>query len=211
MGVPDVHYFFGGYENTDDLVEKSIYLQDMCYKTMFEEMRRQAPLCAMAINWDFNEPWPCAAGNSLVNWPAEPKSALASVGAALRPTLLSLDIPHNRYLSGEELTGTVWVLNDHAEAAPAERVSVYLHDGQEKTLLTTLDTAEVAPRANGKFGGFTLTVPEGLSERFAISLECEGHADWNSTYALVHNVSSNAHRADNLKGDGNDDFSDFLK
>jgi beta-mannosidase len=174
-------------------------------------MRRQAPLCAMAINWDFNEPWPCAAGNSLVNWPAEPKSALASVGAALRPTLLSLELPNNRYLSGETLTGTVWVLNDNAEAAPAERVSVYLHDGGNKTLLATLDTAEIAPRKNGKFGSFTLTVPESLSERFAISLECDGHADWNSTYALVHNVSPDAHRADNIRGGGNDDFSDFLK
>ena len=211
IGVPDVHYFFGGYDGTDDLVEKSIYLQDMCYKSMFEEMRRQAPLCAMAINWDFNEPWPCAAGNSLVNWPAEPKSALRAVGAALRPTLLSLDLPNNRYLSGEKLTGTVWVLNDSPDTAPAEKVSVYLHDGERKTLLTTLDTATVAPRANGKFGGFTLDIPAELSERFAISLECEGHADWNSTYALVHNVSPDAHRADNLKSDGNDDFSDFLK
>ena len=152
-----------------------------------------------------------SAGNSLVNWPAEPKSALRAVGAALRPTLLSLDLPNNRYLSGEKLTGTVWVLNDSPDTAPAEKVSVYLHDGEVKTLLTTLDTAEVAPRANGKFGSFTLDIPAELTERFSISLECEGHADWNSTYALVHNVSPDAHRADNLKSDGNDDFSDFLK
>ena len=59
------------------------------------------------------------------------------------------------------------MLNDNAEAAPAERVSVYLHDGGSKTLLATLDTAEIAPRKNGKFGSFTLTVPESLSERFS--------------------------------------------
>ena len=29
--------------------------------------------------------------------------------------------------------------------------------------------------------------------------------------ALVHNVSPDAHRADNIRGGGNDDFSDFLK
>ena len=49
IGIPDVVYFFGGYSDVDDLVDKSIYLQDMCYKTMFEEMRRQAPLCSMAV------------------------------------------------------------------------------------------------------------------------------------------------------------------
>ncbi len=211
MGIPDVHYFFGGYKNTDDLVEKSIYLQDMCYKSMFEEMRRQAPLCAMAINWDFNEPWPCAAGNSLVNWPAEPKSALASVGQALRPTLLSLDLPHNRYLSGEKLTGTLWVLNDSPDAAPATTTTVYLVNGESRTKLATLDTAEVAPRKNGKFGSFTLDVPADLSERFSIVLECDEHPEWRSEYALVHNIAADAQKADYRNGDGNDDFSDFMK
>lgn len=211
LGVPEVDFFFGSHKDTDDLVEKSIYLQDMCYKAMFEEMRRQAPLCAMAINWDFNEPWPCAAGNSLVNWPAEPKSALYAVGQALRPTLLSLELPHNRYLNGEVLTGRLWVLNDSPDVAPATRVSVYLLDGNTKTLLTTLDTQDVDARKNGKFGVFSLDITEDLSERFSISLECDDHKDWNSIYSLVHNRAQGACRSDVSITTPTDDFSDFLK
>lgn len=211
LGIPDVHYFFGGHRDTDDLVEKSIYLQDMCYKSMFEEMRRQAPLCAMAINWDLNEPWPSAAGNSLINWPAKPKSALYAVGEALRPTILSLDIPHNRYLSGETLNGTVWLLNDSPDAAPATHVYVYLTDGEQKKLLCTLDTDEVAARKNGKFGTFSFEIPKDLSERFCISLESEDHSEWNSSYDLVHNVAEDAQGPYIDSEQNDDDFADFLK
>ena len=209
IGIPDVVYFFGGYDGVDDLVEKSIYLQDMCYKTMFEEMRRQAPLCAMAVNWDFNEPWPCAAGNSLVNWPAEPKSALTAVGEALRPTLLSLELPHNRFLTGEKMQGRVWVLNDNASKAPAADVQVYLIADGAKIKLADISTDGVAARENGKFEEFEFTVPAELSERFTIALECAEHPEWNSYYDLVHNsVASESSFAS--EDTNNDDFSDFL-
>lgn len=207
LGLPDVHYFFGGHKSVDDLIDKSIYLQDMCYKTMFEEMRRQAPLCSMAINWDYNEPWPCAAGNSLVNWPAEPKSALNAVGEALRPTLLSLELPHNRYLTGDTLNGTLWVLNDNADEAPAANAEVYLINGESKTKLADISTEAVAARKNGKFGSFELTIPADLPERFAISLECAEHPEWNSTYSLAHNVTIKT--GNEYVDAGKSEFADF--
>lgn len=188
LGIPEVDYFFGGHTDVDDMVEKSIYLQDLGYISLFEEMRRQAPYCAMAVNWDFNEPWPCAAGNSLVNWPAEPKSALQAVAQALRPTLLSLEAPRNRYLTGETLTGTVWILNDAPDGADPVTAQVYLLANGEKKLLCTLETGAVAPRSNGKFGGFTLPITEDLPERFAVTVECEARPEWNSTYRFVHRV-----------------------
>lgn len=211
LGIPEVHHFFGGYKDTDDLIEKSIYLQDLCYKSMFEEMRRQAPLCAMAINWDFNEPWPAAAGNSLVSWPNAKKSCLDEVGAALRPTLLSLEVPRNRYVTGEAMEGTVWLLNDCAEAAPAVTAEIYLLCGDEKRKLTELRTEEVAPRKNGKFAGFTLKITDEIPERFAISLECKENPALNSLYRFVRNTTlSNIKKTHTILGD-NDDFSDFLK
>ena len=212
MGIPEVHHFFGGYDGVDDLIEKSIYLQDMCYKSMFEEMRRQAPLCAMAINWDFNEPWPCAAGNSLINWPAEPKSCLQSVKDALRPTLLSLNIPRNRWLSGEVMEGEVWVLNDSDAPAAAMTVEVTLVCGEKRIPVATMVTEAVAPRTNGRFGRFSLPITAEMPERVAVELTCKEDSAVNSVYSLVH-------RLDLLDGvgngfvavSGNDDFSDFLK
>lgn len=213
LGIPEVHHFFGGYESVDDLVEKSIYLQDMCYQSMFEEMRRQAPLCAMAVNWDFNEPWPCAAGNSLINWPARPKSCLQNVKAALRPTLLSLNIPHNRWLDGEIMEGEVWVLNDSdIPAEPMEVEVTLVADGEIRIPITTLTTEEVEARQNGKFGTFRLAITSGIPERFAITLTCKAHPETNSRYALVHRTDlAMGEDGTPVAAGGNDDFSDFLK
>ena len=212
LGIPEVHHFFGGYDSVDDLIEKSIYLQDMCYQSMFEEMRRQAPLCAMAINWDFNEPWPCAAGNSLINWPAKPKSCLARVKAALRPTILSLNIPRNRWLSGEVMEGEVWVLNDSDTVAEPMEVEVTLVMDDVRMPIAKLTTDAVEARKNGKFGTFRLAITSGIPERFSLELTCKADPTVDSQYALVH-------RADLAIGTdgatvsvgGNDDFSDFLK
>ena len=210
LGIPDVAYFFGGHESVDDLIDKSIYLQDMCYKTMFEEMRRQAPFCTMAINWDFNEPWPSAAGNSLINWPAKPKSALTAVGDALRPTILSLEIPHNRFITDEVMVGTLWVLNDNSDMAPAASAKVYLINGDTKTELAKINTDAVAPRQNGKFGKFEFKIPKDLPQRFTIALECAEHPHWNSTYDLVHNtVVKDA--SVTVMDTGRENFSEFLK
>lgn len=212
LGTPEVIYFFGGYTNTDDLVEKTIYLQDMCYKSMFEEMRRQAPLCSMAVNWDFNEPWPCAAGNSLVSWPAEPKSCLKSVGEALRPTLLSLNVPHNRYLTGEVFCGEVWLLNDSdAESTPCE-AEIFLIANGERTKLGAVSIAPVTARTNKKGESFSFNVTADLPERFSISLECKERPEISSVYSFVHNkvLKLSDLKAPTTKSISND-FSDFLK
>ncbi len=186
LGKSEVRYYFGTWDSVDDLMEKTLYLQSMAYKTMFEEMRRQWPHCSMAVNWDFNEPWPCAAGNSLINWPAEPKPALHSVGEALRPTLISMSAPRNRYLTGDELTADIWVLNDSPEKAGALTVKAYLTYGETKRLLGTVNTCEVAPRSNDRFGSVSCRITADIPQRFALSLECAEHPEYNSVYDLVH-------------------------
>ncbi len=209
LGIPEVEHYFGGYDSVDDLIEKSIYLQDLCYKTMFEEMRRQAPLCSMAVNWDFNEPWPCAAGNSLVNWPAEPKSCLESVREALRPTLLSLSMPRNRYLNGEVLEGEVWLLNDSDLSAEGCIATVSLLADGKKTPIARVEVPAAAERSNAKGGVFRLEVSEELPERFALTVETDGRAALTSRYNLVHNRV--AVSTGKIAAVESNDFSDFLK
>ena len=169
-------------------MEKSLYLQDMAYKSTFEEMRRQAPFCAMVINWDFNEPWPCAAGNSLVNWPAEPKSCLQSVKESLRPTMLSLATQKNRYQTGETLVGKIWVLNDSDETAKGGIARAYLCYDGEKTLLGEMEIGDVQARSNCGFGEFSLKIGAEIPQRFSIVLEFDGDQARDSRYTFVHRL-----------------------
>jgi len=184
----EVIYYFGGYESTDDLVEKSIYLQALCYQTTFEEMRRQAPLCSMAVNWDFNEPWPTAAGNSLINWPAHPKPCLAAVGQALRDRMLSLEMGRNRYLTGDTLTGRVWVLNDTDESSPSLTYRVEMVCGEEETLLWRGRAEAVSPRTNAALDRFSVSVTAAVPSRFTLRVICEEDEALSSEYHLVHRI-----------------------
>ena len=209
LGFPEVIYFFGYYDDMDDFIEKSIYLQDLCYKSMFEEMRRQAPLCSMAINWDFNEPWPCAAGNSLVSWPAEPKSALNSVAQALRPALLSLEAPKNRYLTDEQFCANVWFLNDTFKNTPDSTATIYLIQNGEKTALKTISIEPVKAKTNKKLESISFTVTDELSEKFSIEIQCHENPHISSTYNFVHNKIAKLSNDVTCPNGNSDDFSYF--
>ncbi len=200
IGYSDVTFFFGGYDGVDDLIDKSLYLQDLCYKSIFEEARRQAPYCSMAINWDFNEPWPTAAGNNLISWPCEPKSCFYKVKEALRPTLLSLEMPCNRYLTGDRFEGNVWILNDTDNEAVARSAKVYLISDGKKTLLCDASTPNAAARANGKGSAVAFDITSDISERFSVSVECEDAPELNSCYDFVHNKVFKQHKDAQVEG-----------
>ena len=183
----EIDYYFGGYTDVDDFMHKSLEIQAISYKSLFEEMRRQWPHCSMAINWDFNEPWPCAAGNSLVNWPCHVKPAYYAVSEALRPTVASIRTGKNRFVTGEKLSAELWILNDSATEMPATRVKIYVDNGKEKSLVAERELPSCPPRANKKAElGFCVDVTDELGQYFYVSIECDAHPEINSTYKLIH-------------------------
>ena len=108
------------------------------------------------------------------------------------------------------MQGTVWVLNDSADAAPEATAEVYLLNDGQRQKIAELKTGSVSARKNGKFGSFKLTIDKDVSERFTILIECPEHPEWNSSYELVHNkVVTSAGVTDAKVTD--EDFSDFLK
>jgi beta-mannosidase len=117
-------HYFGPAADLNTLVERGTWLQSIGYQAIFEEARRQKPRCSMALNWCFNEPWPTAAGNSIVNWPSRPKPAYYSVQAACRPVLASARIPKFQWQGGEEFLAEIWMLNDSPGDVPAGRMEV---------------------------------------------------------------------------------------
>ena len=181
----EIEYYFGGYESNDDFMRKSLFVQAISYKALFEEMRKQWPHCSMAINWDFNEPWPCVAGNSLVNYPNVPKPALKAVGEALRDRMVSVRTCKNRFLTGESITAEVWMLNDTGFETKPETVKVYLGEGENKRLLATVKCDKVGKRENKKIGEFTLTVSESLPQIFTLTLLAENEKELSSTYSFI--------------------------
>lgn len=175
---------FGPILTLEDAVEKSTWLQSEGYKSVFEEARRQQPRCSMALNWCFNEPWPSAANNSLVNWPARPKPALASVAQACRPVLASARIPRFQWRPSERFTAELWMLNDSVETQLGGTMQAELVFGERRLFLGEWTFKELP--AQGALSGpiVTAVLPDLPLEEFALQLSVGSQPAWSSSYRL---------------------------
>ena len=180
--------YFGPSETLESLTERGAWLQCEGYKCLYEEARRQKPVCAMALNWCYNEPWPSAANNSLINWPARPKPAYYAVQAACRPTLASARLEKFAWTEGETFAPELWLLHDGPDPVPAGRIEAFLEIGGAETFLLAWDYGGTG--ANENVVGPTLRVrlprPEagnGPGE-MTLRLRVVGRPEWDSEYRL---------------------------
>ena len=180
-----LRHYFGEPSGLDAAVSQGQWLQAEGYKTIFEEARRQKPVCSMALNWCFNEPWPSAANNSVVNWPAEPKPAYHAVAASCRPVMASARIPRFSWRAGEDFEAELWLLNDSPATIPAGRiVAVVVLAGRETTVATWEHPAADPDRhVRGPVVHWRLP-PPGDSDRFTFRLLVEGIPERDSAYMM---------------------------
>ncbi len=185
LHLATIERYFGRSASLEELVERGHLLQAAGFQGMFEEARRQKPTASMALNWCLNEPWPCAANNSLVAWPCEPKPALARVARACRPTLASARIRKFAWAAGECFDPEIWCLHDAPTGHAAVEIAVWLElDGVRHHLLTW-NTGEIIAGTNRRGPRAQFTLPEFAAERFTLRLEVRDQAKWNSEYTLV--------------------------
>lgn len=176
--------YFGPCASLEEMVARSSWLQAEGYKALYEEARRQQPRCSMALNWCYNEPWPTAANNSIVNWPARPKPAYAAVQAACRPVLASARIPRFQWRAGEVFAAGLWILNDCAEAQPAGTLTAQLVAGGVRRVLGQWAFPGLAPQQNLAGPEVSVLLEEGLGREFVLELSVSPRADWSSAYRL---------------------------
>lgn len=177
-----VEYYYGGYSDTDDLSIKTNMMQSMCYKSVFEEMRRQWPHCSMALNWCLNEPWPTAANNSIISWPAIPKPAYYAVKAALRPQMSSLSVPHQLWRGGEIFRAFIWILNDSLEEIKSGIIYVTYIIGESKTTCGKFYFNPVPAQSNIECGAISFKIPKDYNGNITIKLDVKGEDRLSSSY-----------------------------
>ncbi len=166
-----VDMMFGKQDSLDGYIEKSIWTQCEGLKYIFEEARRQKPLCAMALNWCFNEPWNNGVGNAVVAYPCEPKPSYYAVKDALRNVMPSARIPHFEHTAGELFTAELWLLNDSAEDV-SDMVKAYLEVNGERYPLLEWATGTVCANTNKRGHVVQMVLPEVESQQaFCLVLE----------------------------------------
>ena len=185
LDMPVLQKYFGEIHSLDELVKYSQLLQCEGLKFIYEEARRQKPFCSMAINWCFQEPWPSAANNSLINWPNEIKPAYHHVANACRPVLASVRIPKIEWKEGEDFSCDLYILNDTYDKLTNEKVKLVIqYDGIEKELISW-----DCPGADGyrNIQGPTVKsqIPRMKTNLFSIRVLVEGKPQYNSSYMLI--------------------------
>lgn len=162
-------------------------MQEVGYKVIFEEARRQWPYCSMALNWCFNEPWITAANNSVVAYPLIKKPGYYGIKEALRPFLASARIPKFDWKDGEIFSAELWYLNETVETV-SDKITASIKIGEEIIKVLEWDTGEVEP-LNNKLGPsihFKLPRIEG-TELFELILDSQNNV--GSRYTLAYSVS----------------------
>lgn len=183
---PDLEYFFGGYDGLEDFIRKERFLGAMCYRSVFEELRRQWPYCSMALNWCFNDVWPKIITHALVTYPDVPSPAYYAVQKALRPQMASLKITRQLWRGGEEFTGEVFLLNDALTPLAAGHVTAFLDDGSGEKELGSFRFDTLTPQTNIRLGAVSCRLPEEPeSGLLRIALRVEDRPEMNSEYEYV--------------------------
>jgi beta-mannosidase len=189
LEMPTLQKYFGMIQSLETLVEYSQLLQSEGLKFIYEEARRQKPFCSMALNWCYQEPWPSAANNSLINWPNEIKPAYYQVANACRPVLASIRIPKFDWREGEEFCCDLFLLNDTYDSLSPEKVKVViLYDDTEKELITW-DCPGGDGFKNVQGPSVRTTIPRMKNNLFSIQVRVEGKPQYNSSYKLKSNKS----------------------
>ncbi|TAG53636.1 MAG: hypothetical protein EAZ27_10440 [Cytophagales bacterium] len=187
LELPFLTEYFGEIKSLEDLVAYSQLSQCEGYKCIFEESRRQKPFCAMSVNWCYQEPWPCAANNSLINWPSAPKAAYYHVGKACRPVLASARIPKWRWDEGETFSAELFMLNDIHEKVPGAKVTAKIVYDDNKTLkLLDWEFAGCNEYENAAGPTARMVLPKMKNNLFKLVVEVAGKPEYTSEYTCIY-------------------------
>lgn len=178
--------YFGEAQSLEELVEWGQLLQSEGYKCIYEEARRQKPRCSMALNWCYNEPWPTAANNSIINWPDIPKPAYYAVKESLRPVLASAAIPKFSFGEGEVFTAQLWILNDSPESVASGVMNAYLMMGEEKIKVKEWNYPPMAPGLNMHGPNIRFILPKAHAAKMTLLLETPSDPAIRSSYTLLY-------------------------
>jgi len=182
--INDAEKFYGPQQDFEKLIEASLRLQAQGYKHLFEEARRQWPYCSMALNWCFNEPWPSAAGNNIINWPCKPKPAYNEVKSSLRPQMLSLRFTKLLWSCHETMHVDVFALNDAPEILSGSEAEVYICSENSEIPVETLTFNDVEGCGNVNMGSVSIPLKNCSGSTVKIGVRVKNRPFLDSVYEL---------------------------
>ncbi|MBO4406205.1 MAG: hypothetical protein J5849_00755 [Clostridia bacterium] len=179
-------YYFGKAESLEELVRETQFLQSRGYVAIFEEARRQWPVCSMSLNWCYNEPWPSAANNNLISWGGRPKPAYYAVKESCRPQMASARVRKFLFGPGDVFSAELFLLNDLPRAIGPATVTAYLElpDGRRELCLWHAPAVAGTSNLRGPDAVFVLGDYDDCTLK--LTLEVEEKPEFGSVYEFLY-------------------------
>ncbi len=181
----EIEGYFGKSSNLEQQIERSMIIQSASYRGLFEESRRKWPMTSMALNWCFNEPWPCFANNSLIIYPDIPKPAYFEVKDALRDVMLSAKIYKLRWQPGEKLEVEIFVLNDLSKQAEGCNFRVMIAYGDKKIIIGESSFLFAESLSSKPLFKCCFEIPDDITPLFKLCVDSD-NKEYNSEYTLFN-------------------------
>lgn len=185
LRIGDIKYYYGTKQTQEEILEHGAELQAQYYKHVFEEARRQWPYCSMVANWCYNEPWPCAANNSLLSWPAIEKKAYYAVKESLRDECFSLRVHKLGVQKGELIPIDFYVLNHGMSVIPASDYEIgMILDEQTDILLSQGRVESTEAMTVKRIIGLSAEIKDWNSSKVKLYVRSKENPALNSEYIL---------------------------
>ena len=184
MSLDIIDEIFGNQESLEKYIDCSTVLQCEGYRFIYEEARRQRPVCAMALNWCYNEPWVVAAGNSLITYPCNPKKSYYAVKKALSPVLPSARFEHFQFRGGDLLRAELFLLNDSPEPV-SDVIEAYIEIDGKTEHIGTWDTG-ITPENTNKRGVVLQYALPVVNESQLIKVSLKGRNEENEYQLMLY-------------------------
>lgn len=172
----EIEGYFGKSESLEQQIERSMIIQGASYRGLFEEARRKWPMTSMALNWCFNEPWPCFANNSLIIYPDIPKPAYYEVKNALRDVIFSAKLYKLRWWPGETLYAEIFIINDLPQPVEGCRFTVKIIYGENNAIIGEGSFERAEATSSKSLAKFSFLIPDDITPLFKLRIDSDNTA-----------------------------------
>ncbi|HOJ09451.1 MAG TPA: hypothetical protein PK733_02540 [Clostridiales bacterium] len=141
----------------------------------------------MALNWCYNEPWPCVANNSLLSYPAAPKKAYHAAAQSCRPVLLSARLNRFSYKADDLFEAVIWLLNDSPVDIEPGKAIVTLTLGKNSYNLTEWEYGKAKAGQNIEGPRVSMQLPLAAADCLILTINA---GEYSSEYRLLYRLGA---------------------
>lgn len=163
MFLDNIEYAFGPMNSIETTIEAGQFLGGEGLRYAMDAMRRKGKCLSGFASWDYNEPWPNAAGSYMIDYDGRPLMNYDFVCQALVPVSLSLQHDSMFYDPKAGFAIEPWLVSDAPEPVSGLIWQWLARDRRGRVFAKGNGVASIAPQETRKLDVVKLIPPEEIA------------------------------------------------